>query len=187
MVALLTIGIAVGFLVGRFRGGRVENLLNASFRGESALALALGVQVTFPAVGRALGFSDVVVVVVWCVLATALVLLSIANSGVRWMWVVTLGLVANVLVVAANVGMPVYADVSRSEPEFVKSLQESPIHVPVTGVTRLLWLADVLPVPGPKGLRGRASVGDVALAVGLAGIVSQMMRGSIRDRDELDS
>ncbi|MDZ4063145.1 MAG: DUF5317 family protein, partial [Coriobacteriia bacterium] len=173
--------IAAGLLTGKLQGGRFAHLVSAGFRGESVMACALGAQVVFPGLGRALGLSDAVVVVVWCLLATALVLLSVANSSMPWMRVVTLGLVANVLVVAANTGMPVGTGVSPSSTEFAMALQESPIHVPVTERTKLVWLADLVPVPGPRGVRGRASIGDVALAVGVAGIVSQMMRGPVHD------
>lgn len=99
------------------------------------------------------------------------------NARVSWA-VAALGVGLNLLVVVANDGhMPqsqaarVAAGVSA---EAVAGLSSQPGWrnvTPMTADTRLAWLGDVFPQPSWQPSRNVMSIGDLLLAVGLAGAV----------------
>jgi uncharacterized protein DUF5317 len=77
-----------------------------------------------------------------------------------------IGVGLNVAVVAANGGMPVdsgaLARVGRRDVDVTRGFLYK--HVPMTGDTRLSWLADRIPVPIQRNV---ISVGDVLMAVAI--------------------
>jgi Family of unknown function (DUF5317) len=72
----------------------------------------------------------------------------------------------NILVVAANGGMPVDTDalarVGRRDVDVTRGFLYK--HVPMTGDTRLSWLGDRIPVPIQRNV---ISVGDVVMAIAI--------------------
>ncbi|MCX8007369.1 MAG: DUF5317 domain-containing protein, partial [Coriobacteriia bacterium] len=51
------------------------------------------------------------------------------------------------------------------------------VHRPLTDDTVAPWLADVIPVPGPKGLRAVVSIGDLLLVAGVGWFLFRTVRG----------
>ncbi len=95
----------------------------------------------------------------------------IANLRLRGTPLMALGGAANLAVIAANgFLMPVAAVPPAGMTEF-QSLR----YVPVSGETRLLFLADVIRLPLPY-IGGYASAGDIFLALGAAVFILGLMR-----------
>jgi hypothetical protein len=120
----------------------------------------------------------------WMAALTAVLVTLVRNAWVRrglsrGTWAVAaLGVGLNLLVIVANDGhMPqsqtarVVAGVST---EYVAGLNAGPGWrnvAPMTAETRLVWLGDVFPQPSWQPSRNVMSVGDLLLALGLAGAV----------------
>ena len=87
----------------------------------------------------------------------------------------SIGLVLNLVVVAANWGMPV--DLSRvglsqaQEAETAVALDDDSLHERLDDLTRLPLLADVYPLAFEDNVLGVFSVGDFVLALG-AGVAA---------------
>jgi hypothetical protein len=94
-----------------------------------------------------------------------------ANSHLRGLWFVWLGLASNALVIFANHGhMPVHAAAlyQVGMESFIPRLQEqyNAIHTLMTETSRLWFLADVIPVRVWE-YRNVISIGDVYLMLGV--------------------
>jgi hypothetical protein len=117
----------------------------------------------------------------WMWLATRLVFLGVlilngwpAANALAWpYWLAALGLGLNTLVIAANGGhMPQSTDAaiavwgaSHIDPGKLQNV------APVATVTRLAWLGDVFAEPAWLPRRNVISIGDIWLALGVAGWV----------------
>jgi hypothetical protein len=94
-----------------------------------------------------------------------------ANWHLPGIFLVTLGLLLNAVVIGANGAMPV-------SPRAMEALGLGPLEVPpgkhtlLTDATRVPWLADIIPLPP---LRTIISVGDIVLAVGLIPLTHALM------------
>ncbi len=98
------------------------------------------------------------------------------NLALPSMWVVGCGLVANLVVIVRNVGMPVrpraVVDAGITSWARLGSVRYGPRHHGERLSTRLPWLDDRLPV---AVFHSVVSVGDVILAVGVALVVARAM------------
>jgi hypothetical protein len=168
-LAVLLIAVAVSYL----RGGRLGRLAQAPLRWSWLLLLGLLLQLAVDlAVGR--GVLADASLAGWSLLfASQLLVLAwvLRNWHLPGMLLVGLGLLMNVVVVAANGAMPV-------DPEAIVALGGDPAalepgkHTLLTEETRLSWLADIWALPP---LRSIISVGDVVLAAGLLPLVHALM------------
>lgn len=91
---------------------------------------------------------------------TATGLVALANGRLPGAILIAAGSALNVVVIAANGGMPV--DVLRLA-EVGGAMPVDVLHIPLTGETHLRLLADILQVPVVRALY---SVGDVLIAAG---------------------
>jgi hypothetical protein len=86
------------------------------------------------------------------------------------------GLTLNAAVIVANGGMPVAAQAvaaAKAVPLAAVPLAATDfVHVVASGATRLAWLADVIPLPGPAPIRATLSAGDCLLFAGVATFVA---------------
>jgi hypothetical protein len=166
-VLLLAVGISYA------RGGRLQRLAHAPLRWSWLLLAGLGLQIVVDlAVGR--GLLVDASLPGWSLLFVSQVLVLawiLRNWHLPGMLLVGLGLLLNVIVVAANGAMPV-------DPDAIVALGGDPSalapgkHTLLTSDTRLPWLADVWALPP---LRSVISVGDVVLAAGLLPLVHALM------------
>ncbi|HET6817573.1 MAG TPA: DUF5317 family protein [Mycobacteriales bacterium] len=173
-VVALVAAVGVALLL----GGRWSRLSALRLRSRGLVPIALLVQAggalfadysdarTAYAAGLAL---SAVLVAVFCA----------RNLGVRGIGLVTLGLTANAVVVAANGSMPVSIVAAyHARVPILSIAQGSDPRHEIAGVgTRLRPLGDVVPVPLP--VRPEVvSVGDVLVAAGLAELLVLGMMGS---------
>jgi hypothetical protein len=133
------------------------------------LLVLLTLQVSVPLV-RLTGASARVAFFAW--LATFPMMIAVAwlNRRERGLPLLGLGLLLNLIVIGLNGGMPVFESAVRIA---TASAQTAAIplgdfaHI-LGGVgTRLPWLADVVPMPGPDWLRIVVSPGDLLLFAGI--------------------
>jgi peptidoglycan/LPS O-acetylase OafA/YrhL len=173
MVLFLSMTIAI------LRGGRMVNLgdihLNHWWLLPLGFVLQIGAQfVPSSAVtwGVALILSSYV----------PLLLLVIINRDRPGLWLAGLGILMNFVVIALNAGMPVLAEAAEVASGFapgVPVIAESFKHVVLNETSRLVFLADVIPIRIAN--YGQVlSLGDVFLAVGLGRFVEFELRRPIR-------
>lgn len=178
-MTLILIASIVGLAMGWVSGGSLTNLADKSIRLGVALPVLVVVQATIPALigaGSSVG-REVLIYYVWVPLAVAAAAVAAINLRLRGMFMISLGILLNVIVVGVNAGMPVaVANLSPTLRHGAEALvARSWLHVVMTSATRLPVLADVIPVPGPPGLRGMASLGDLFLCLGFAVCLQSLM------------
>jgi len=152
--------------VGLLRGGRLGRLGALELRARWLVGAALLVQLA----GGLWGGAAYPAGLAGSALLVAAFLAR--NRRLRGSGLVTLGLLANALVVAANGAMPVSLDAAGRAGVSVADLAplDDPRHELLTPATRLPLLGDVVPVPLP--LRPEVvSPGDVLVAAGLGQLV----------------
>lgn len=165
----IAVAIVAGIVIGFLRGGRFENLADASFRLWPVLILGVAVQsaAAFTASGA-----------VALILASYVLLLvfSATNLHHPGMGVVFVGIALNVAVIGINGGMPVRADaivaagiVERAE---VPRLDFGSKRHLETRDDRLTVLGDIIPVPGAEEV---LSFGDLAMSVGVAAVLANLL------------
>lgn len=174
---VLVLVVLLGALaVGRLSGGSVRALGDLPVREARLVLLALAAQLAGVVLGGPLHPLGLAV-------SAALVLAFLArNRGLRGTGLVTLGLLANALVVLVNGAMPVSADAAARAGVGTSALLagSDPRHELSGPGTRLPWLGDVVPVPLP-GFPLVASPGDVLVAAGAAQLVVAGMRRTAPD------
>lgn len=170
---MLLCGIVPAFIAGALTGGRPSNLSARQLRFESVLLVLLIFVSVAPAIDIPLSDS-ILVGVAWAVPVLACIVVASLNFREVGFGLVIFGLFLNLIVVAANVGMPVL----NSNIGFIgeagasaAALEASWLHIPADSHTRMLILADVIPAPGPKGLRAMLSIGDLFLMIGVGRFV----------------
>lgn len=172
---LLAVVVVVALAVGRLAGGRLAGLARLPARSRWLALGALAAQVGLAVADR----PSVLLTATAAGLATAFLLLNRRLPGLP---LVTVGLVANLVVVAANGAMPVslYAAARAGAPVAALAAGTDPNHVPAGPGTRLRVLADVIPVALP-GAGEVASAGDLLVAAGMAEflVVSMRRRGPV--------
>lgn len=181
---LLADGIALGLVIGLLRKGRLANFRHTQVWGEPLLMGTLVLQILTPALAASLSIDPALTFTLWlCLMIVACVvaLKNAARSGMTW---IAVGIALNMLVIALNGAMPVSAQAVQAVDPLVRveTLSFDHVHEVLGESTRLPWLADVIPVPGPRWHRGVASIGDIVLVAGLSVFIQQGMLA----RDGLD-
>jgi len=172
---VLVDGVVVAIIVGLLGGGRLSRLKELKLRAPWAIVAAAMAQVGLMIAGVR-GWDRVAGVGQALLMATLVLVLSWVwvNRRLPGMWVAGVGVVLNLVVIAANGGsMPVDRELAvRAGNKGLVEMLDSPAHVkhkPLGPETRLRVLADRLPlpmiVPRPRWF-GPGSMGDVALTVG---------------------
>lgn len=165
-------------------GGRILLLRESQFRLEILIPVGLFVQLLPP---RLLEYFDSTsaasgTLISWF-LGGALILLV---CGVNWplfgFRLIALGVLANGVVIALNQGMPV-SPAALDYMGLVETGDKLAVLTPLYHLahegSRLLVLADVLPVPGPALLRSVVSLGDLLLMVGVALVILEGTRSIV--------
>jgi len=169
LVEALVLGIVVGWL----RGGSLKNLTNLELPWWPLLVIALPVQ---PAADHLAGYLGREALIPWAgwaliisyVLVIIFCLLNFRQAG---MPIALLGVLANLLAVAANGGaMPV--DPALLSPARAETLQQAVTHVYLDSSTRLVFLTDVIGGWQPPAL----SIGDILLSLGVLVLIQAGMR-----------
>jgi hypothetical protein len=169
MSIALMVAVAAA-LIGLLRGGSLDSLASTPFKALPLLFASLVVQA-----GADIWNPD------WLPEWGALLVLLLTNAGVAiflllnrhlpGMMLAAIGLVLNVVVIAANGAMPVSAD--AIEASGMGSLEEFGLkHELITDDTLLPFLADVIPVPLIAKV---VSLGDVFLGAGIGWLVYRRM------------
>jgi hypothetical protein len=168
------VAVVAGVVIGLLAGGRVANASARPLRGTAVLGAAVVLQ-ALPQLVHVSGPTGL-----GCVLGSYVLLLAFAAANIRLvgMPVVLVGLVLNLIVIAANSGMPVRADAiltierNRTPAELENITFGAKRHLEVPG-DRLTILGDVLPV---RVLHQVLSFGDLVLAVGIGDLIFRLLK-----------
>lgn len=179
LVEILLLAVTVALLT----GGSLRRLSAERLVAEWVLAVALPLQVSWPRISAFLGISCTVRVVIWLTMMSLLVIVLTLNAGRRWaLGVAALGVLLNILAIAANGSMPVEiartSELGASRAEVRQALDDDCLHSEVGSNTRFPYLGDVIAVPGPPWHRSVVSFGDILLAVGLGGWIISAARNT---------
>lgn len=178
MIAFVLAAVVAG-VIALLRGGSLKALADTHFEWTWLLFLGLAMQLTAAiwAPEWLDGAAGTTVIVVSNLLVVAFLLLNRTLPG---MLLIGLGLLMNVVVIAANGAMPVSASASRSAgvdppPPGIADVE----HERMDEDTRLAWLGDVLAIPGGREV---FSVGDLVLALGIGDLVYRRATWNKRPR-----
>ena len=170
----IAVAIVVGVLVGLLRGGRFANLGEATFRLWPLLVLGVVVQGAAAFTGE----GAVAVILVSYVLLIAFAAANLRHAG---MGVVVVGIALNLVVIAVNGGMPVRQEAivaaGIATHEEVPDLEFGAKRHLEDGDDRLTFLGDIVPVPVAEEV---LSFGDLAMAVGVAAVLANLLRARQR-------
>jgi hypothetical protein len=171
-VAYGVVAILLGGVLGLAAGGRLRNLGERRLAAWPLLFAGVFLQVLS-------NIPDGRLSVVLLVASYAsLLLFALANARLFGMALVVAGLACNLLVIAANHGMPVrpaaVIDAGIVDrPEELADIRLQAKHHFERPSDRLMLLADVIPV---RPLREVLSIGDVVMSFGIAAVVAALMR-----------
>ncbi len=168
------LGLVIGFL----RGGNFRRLGQIDLRGWPLALIALLIQAALQFNwGTRLGYPKELTPYLHLFSYLPLLIFTYINRKLPGMKLIALGLLLNLLVIAANGGiMPVDTDKLVPPPLEGEPLFEtgSPLHGPLTDTTRFPYLADIFLLP--YGRCRLISWGDIALAAGLLHFIQQGMQ-----------
>lgn len=165
LVVLIVAGLAVAIAV--VRGGSLEALAATRFRWTSLLVTALIVQVVFDIWSPA-GVSESSALALLLTTNLGVVAFLVLNRSLPGMLAAGVGLALNVVVIAANGGMPVSQQAVRAAGVEAEGGELGLKHEVIDDDTKLRPLADVIVVPLVNEV---LSVGDLVLAAGIAHLV----------------
>lgn len=180
MLVLLIVCLAVGVLLGIIGGGSIHNFTVARLSHEALFLAFFVFLLAWPVVAELLGIGSVQFMIVWVLAALTLAGIALLNARHLGMLLIAAGLVANALVIGLNGGMPVVLDAEPGNvlEESRARLDDALLHIEYTDEVLLGFLADVVHVPGPRGLSSIVSLGDIFLCVGAGVTVWEMTRRS---------
>lgn len=158
MILVYTVALALVMSLGAF--GRLRTTEIHITRG-GALAMLFALQAALRAWANAESGGGVALLA-WGLVMLGLAAMLFENRGIVGMPLVLMGVLANLLVVVANDGMPVAGDALDTSSAFGGFYQPSSV------ATQLEWLGDILPDPSGKWLM---SLGDLLLIVGAATVI----------------
>lgn len=171
-MAYAVVALLLGGAVGLATGGRLTNLGEHRLAGWWLLPVGVGVQVLSNTIEGDPAFA---------LLLASYVLLAaftLANARLFGMVVVTIGLLANLLVIAVNEGMPVRreavikAGIAADDRDLASISMQNKHHYERPS-DDLMFLADIIPV---RPLREVLSIGDVIMSAGIAAVVATLLR-----------
>ncbi|MBC7341056.1 MAG: DUF5317 domain-containing protein [Clostridia bacterium] len=180
MIILVAIGL--GLIIGWLRKGSLRRLASIDVAAIWIALLALLVRVVLDW-GPAWGWDWVRGAQLWLYGAVyaLLVLFLVANYRLPGFWLLALGALMNLAVIAANGGiMPV--DATGLGANLVHELTSGQVvaHGLISDQTKLKWLADVILVPFP--VPKRSSLGDLLMLAGLIYFLQQAMQAQLSYR-----
>lgn len=166
--------VAIALLASLATGGSLSLLARESLKGEAVLLVLLPLQLVWPTLSSWLGLEGALSLVVWLLMMSVLAGVLMLNAMRRWpLAFAALGIAANVLVIGANQAMPVSiraaSEIGSTRIEAREAMARGDLHEEADEETRLIWLADLIAIPGPTWQRAVLSVGDILLASGLGG------------------
>ncbi len=172
----------IGILTGWIRRGRFRHLNKVNLTGFWLAAGALLLQATLWVDFYTLRYLIALTPFLHLFSYLLLLVFIFLNRRHRGMSLFCLGLVMNLAVIGFNGGrMPV--DPNRLKSPYREELlsgSASPVHAPLDGETRLVFLADTLRLP--YGKHKVISLGDIALAAGLLLFIQEGMQVPARER-----
>jgi len=182
---IVVLCFAIGLVLRLASGRKLGDLADAGLRGESVLLVLLVLQI-LPAWIPLTGSLARIAYLLWLATFPCMAFVAWLNRKQPGMAVLGFGLLLNFAVIATNGGMPVAANAIASITPSANAVHIAPtdfVHVPVDAGTRLIWLADVIPIAGPSWLRSVASAGDCLLFVGIATfLATAQCRGAKKPR-----
>jgi len=181
---ILLAGMFLGIGLALVTRGRFGALAHHRLKGiEAFFALffiqlvATGIPVELP--------ESILLNVFWMIPALGCLAISLWNVREPGFALVSAGLALNIVVIALNGGMPVLAAnaglIGAEAQAVYTALDQSWLHVPAETGTHLLWLGDVLPIPGPGDTGNIVSIGDVYMSLGLGVYIFTAMHDQIDD------
>jgi Family of unknown function (DUF5317) len=184
-LALFLLVAVVGVAAGLLRGGRTRSLAQTRVHARLLGLLCLGVQAIVGALAlRSLGIPRGVGALLLGLALVGLLGVARANGRLPGAPLLALGLLANLLVLVLNLGVPVsVATLARAGVAVEQPVPHRPDakHVIDGPGTRLAVLGDRLAV---RPLRTTVSYGDVAELAGLFLLVQWLVIGSARREEE---
>ncbi len=177
---LLLAAVLAGLAAGLLTGGSLRNLQAVRLRWEAALFALLVLQLVLPRLAETFGWPAPIALGTWLLAMAGLVLAALRNARAPGMVLAAIGVALNLMVIGLNLGMPV----SERAVRFLAGSSEMTagydlVHRALDEGTLLPWLTDVIPVPGPKGLRAVVSIGDLLLVSGVGWFLFRAVRGEI--------
>jgi hypothetical protein len=174
LVACITLALGLRLASGLAFAG----LSKVRLRGEAPLLAFLVIQLALPLL-RLEGLPARVALYAWMATFPVMAGIAWANRRTPGLLVLGVGLMLNATVIALNSGMPVSADavaaISHSSGPLVLPAGDF-AHIALGPSTRLPFLGDIIPLPGPGGSSSVASPGDCLLFVGLIGAIARSTR-----------
>jgi len=184
-LALFLLAVLAGIGAGAIRGGKARSLLEAKVHAKLVGLVCLGLQAIVGALAlRSVGIPRGVGALLLGLALVGLLGVARANGQLPGVPLLALGLLANLLVLVLNLGVPVsvetrdHAGVAVEQPVPHRPDAKHVIDGPGT---RLAVLGDRLAV---RPLRTAASFGDVAELAGLFLLVQWLVIGSARREED---
>jgi hypothetical protein len=172
-MSFTAVALVVGVLLGIAAGGRPSNIGRRQLR----LAWLLAICALLQVVAEVLDVPQTVGLVMVLASYAGLSAFALSNIGLVGMPVVLVGLLANLLVIGLNAGMPVRESsilaAHASTPAEVHSIDFGAKRHLATDDDRLEVLGDILPV---RPTREVLSFGDLILAFGVAVVIFRLLR-----------
>jgi len=184
-LALFLLAVVAGIGAGAIRGGKARSLLEAKVHAKVVGLVCLGLQAIVGALAlRSVGIPRGVGPLLLALALIGLLGVARANGQLPGVPLLALGLLANLLVLVLNFGVPVSVDTVRRAGVAVE--QPAPHrpdakHVIEGPGSRLAVLGDQLAV---RPLRTAVSLGDVAELAGLFLLVQWLVIGSARREED---
>lgn len=170
-VTFVLLVLAIAAVVALVRGGSFHNLARTEFRWSWLLLAALVTQLVFDYWDPE-WLSDGGGLAVILLTNAAVAVFLARNWEIPGMGLAAVGMLLNVVVIAANGAMPVSLRAAEAAGLEGPPREPGVKHEILTDDTVLPWLADVIPLPVLERL---ISVGDVVLAAGIAWLVYARM------------
>lgn len=182
---LFALAILAGLGAGAIRGGRARSLLEAKVQARVLGLVCLGLQAIVGALAlRSVGIPRGVGALLLGLALVGLLGVARANGQLPGVPLLALGLLANLLVLVLNLGVPVSVDtLTHAGVAIEQPAQHRPDakHVIEGPGTRLAVLGDQLAV---RPLRTAVSFGDVAELAGLFLLVQWLVIGTARREED---
>jgi hypothetical protein len=178
---ILLLSLPLGVALGLAAGGKLDGLKQLRLRGEFVLVAVLLLQGMLPLVSAG-GATRQMLYWAWALTFPVMAGVCVANYRVPGIALAGVGLAMNAAVILLNSGMPVLPEAISAAGGVVSALKTTDFaHNVATAATRMRGFADILPIPGPPGIRGVASAGDVLLACGVATAIAASLLQSVKD------
>jgi len=160
---IIIVCIILGLGLRLASGRTMASISGVHLRGEGLLLALLVAQAAVPFL-RLTGSAAQIAYFIWLATFPCMIATVWLNRDAPGMALLGVGLFLNLIVIAANGGMPVFAQAAAMAKPGAAALVMPAgdfVHVLGTESTRLPWLADIMPLPGPGALQLVPSPGDL--------------------------